>query len=91
MSEEELDKARLGLDVVDDLEAGELVGVPILPCTHRGGRERNNSQKQQQQQHRGGGGQISTQLEIKVYFSSCYATCHQKFEFLLSNQNMRTN
>ena len=42
MSEEELDKARLGLDVVDDLEAGELVGVPILPCTHRGGRERNN-------------------------------------------------
>ena len=56
MSEEELDKARLGLDVVDDLEAGELVGVPILPCTHRGGRERNNSQKQQQQQHRGGGG-----------------------------------
>jgi hypothetical protein len=31
MTEEQRHKARLGLDVVDHLEAGELVRIPVLP------------------------------------------------------------
>ena len=48
MSEEERDKARLGLDVVDDLEAGELVGVPILPTP----REQTTVRQQQHKHHK---------------------------------------
>ncbi len=44
MTEEQRHKARLGLDVVDHLEAGELVRIPVLP----GNKEKNNSQEQTQ-------------------------------------------
>ncbi len=44
MTEKQRHEARLGLDVVDHLEAGELVRIPVLP----GNKEKNNSQEQTQ-------------------------------------------
>ena len=44
VAEEQRHEARLGLDVVDHLEAGELVRIPVLP----GNKEKNNSQEQTQ-------------------------------------------
>jgi hypothetical protein len=44
VAKEQRHEPRLGLDVVDHLEAGELVRIPVLP----GNKEKNNSQEQTQ-------------------------------------------